>query len=168
MKKRIRKILSIVVCLLVLALIVYLRWPVPLEKVIGAAPASVYDLTAYTTLSGVENGEAYIYTTLLPYQRQEKNEAHLTAVMDLLDGTKYRPSLRNLLPWPQYIENLNDYDGTCVWVQLIIGEDSRHLVFYGKYFGIENDRGGFTLYRSTDNTVRQQLLDYIAQHGVTE
>lgn len=165
MKKRIGKILSIVVCLLVLALIVYLRWPVPLEKVIGAAPASVYDLTAYTTLSGVENGEAYIYTTLLPYQRQEKNETHLTAVMDLLDGTKYRPSLRNLLPWPQYIESINDYDGTSVWVQLIFGEENCRILFYGNYVGIERERGGFALYLAADSTVRTKLLEYVAEHG---
>lgn len=165
MKKRVGKIIFLVAALLVLALITYTRWPVSLGKIIDADPSSVDDLSAYSTIAGVENGVPYINTTVLPYQRQEKNETHLTVVMDLLDGTKYRPSLRNLLPWPQYIENLNDYDGTCVWVQLIIGEDSRHLVFYGKYVGIENDRGDFTLYHSVDNTVRQQLLDYVAAYG---
>lgn len=131
MKKKAGKIIVLVVALLAVAALVYTRWSVSLEKVIDTDPASVSDLTAYSVVAGVEEGGPYMNTTVLPYQRQEKNEAHLTAVMDLLDGTKYRPSLRNLLPWPQYIENLNDYDGTCVWVQLIIGEDSLHSKGWG-------------------------------------
>lgn len=167
MKKKVGKTIAIVVALLMLAIVVWRLWPVSLEKVIGADPASVKDLTAYSVVAGVEEGAPYIRTTALPYQVQEENAAHLTAVMGLLDGTKYRPSLRNLLPWPQYIENLNDYDGTTVWVNLALGEDSCRLVFYGEYVGLEpeRERGSFTLYRAADQTVRTKLLDYVAQHG---
>ena len=165
MKKKVGKIIVLVVALLVVASLVYTHWPVSLEKVIGADPASVEDLTAYTIVAGAEDGAPYIHTTMLPYQRQEANAAHLTTVMELLDGTKYRPSLRNLLPWPQYIENLNDYDGTSVWVQLIFGEENCRILFYGNYVGIERERGGFTLYRAADQTVRTKLLEYVAEHG---
>lgn len=164
MKKKAGKIIVLVVALLAVAALVYTRWPVSLEKVIDTDPASVKDLTAYSVVAGAEEGTPYIHTTVLPYQRQEKNEAHLAAVMELLQSTDYRPCLRNLLPWPQYIENLNDYDGTTVWVQLIFGEENCDLVFYGKYVGIENERG-FTLYRAADSTVRTKLLDYVAEHG---
>lgn len=165
MKKKAGKIIVLVVALLVVASLVYTRWPVSLEKVIGADPASVKDLTAYSVVAGAEDGAPYIHTTMLPYQAQEANVAHLTTVMELLDGTKYRPSLRNLLPWPQYIENLNDYDGTSVWVQLIFGEENCRILFYGNYVGIERERGGFTLYRAADQTVRTKLLEYVAEHG---
>ena len=165
MKKKVGKIIVLVVALLVVASLVYTRWPVSLEKLIDTDPASVKDLTAYSVVAGAEDGAPYIHTTMLPYQRQEKNEAHLTAVMDLLDGTKYRPSLRNLLPWPQYIESINDYDGTSVWVQLIFGEENCRILFYGNYVGIERERGGFTLYRAADQTVRTKLLEYVAEHG---
>ena len=165
MKKKVGKIIVLVVALLAVASLVYTRWPVSLEKLIDTDPASVKDLTAYSVVAGVEEGAPYIHTTMLPYQAQEANVAHLTTVMELLDGTKYRPSLRNLLPWPQYIESINDYDGTSVWVQLIFGEENCDLVFYGKYVGIENDRGGFTLYRAADSTVRTKLLEYVAEHG---
>ncbi len=168
MKNKVKKIVFIVIALLVLALIVWRLWPVSLEKVIDADPASVDDLTAYSTVAGVEDGTPYIHTTVLPYQRQEENEAHLTTVLGLLDGTKYRPSLRNLLPWPQYIESIDDYDGTFVWVQLIFGDDNCRILFYGNYVGIESERDGFTLYRAADNTVRGQLLDYIARNGVSD
>ena len=165
MKKKAGKIIVLVVALLVVASLVYTRWPVSLEKVIGADPASVKDLTAYSVVAGAEDGAPYIHTTMLPYQRQEANAAHLTTVMELLDGTKYRPSLRNLLPWPQYIESINDYDGTSVWVQLIFGEENCRILFYGNYVGIERERGGFTLYRAADSTVRTKLLEYVAEHG---
>ena len=165
MKKKAGKIIVLVVALLAVASLVYTRWPVSLEKVIGADPASVKDLTAYSVVAGAEDGAPYIHTTMLPYQAQEANVAHLTTVMELLDGTKYRPSLRNLLPWPQYIESINDYDGTSVWVQLIFGEENCRILFYGNYVGIERERGGFTLYRAADQTVRTELLDYVAEHG---
>lgn len=167
MKIKVGKIIAIVVALLVLAVIIWRLWPVSLEKVIGADPASVKDLTAYSVVAGVEEGTPYIRTTALPYQVQEENEAHLITVMELLRSTDYRPSLRNLLPWPQYIENLNSYDGTTVWVNLALGEDSCRLVFYGEYVGLEpeSDRGGFTLYRAADSTVRTKLLEYVAEHG---
>lgn len=167
MKKKAGKIIVLVVALLVVASLVYTRWPVSLEKVIGADPASVKDLTAYSVVAGAEEGTPYIHTTMLPYQAQEANEAHFITVMELLQSTDYRPSLRNLLPWPQYIENLNDYDGTSVWVNLNLGEDSCRLVFYGEYVGLEpeSDRGGFTLYRAADSTVRTKLLEYVAEHG---
>ena len=164
MKKKAGKIIVLVVALLAVAALIYTRWPVSLEKLIDTDLASVKDLTAYSVVAGVEEGTPYIHTTMLPYQRQEANAAHLTTVMELLDGTKYRPCLRNLLPWPQYIENINDYDGTSVWVQLIFGEENCDLVFYGKYVGIENERG-FTLYRAADSTVRTKLLEYVAEHG---
>ena len=167
MKKKVGKIIVLVVALLVVASLVYTRWPVSLEKVIGADPASVKDLTAYSVVAGAEEGTPYIHTTALPYQVQEENEAHFNTVMELLQSTDYRPSLRNLLPWPQYIENLNSYDGTTVWVNLNLGEDSCRLVFYGEYVGLEpeSDRGGFTLYRAADSTVRTKLLEYVAEHG---
>lgn len=165
MKKKAGKIIVLVVALLVVASLVYTRWPVSLEKVIEADPASVKDLTAYNVIAGAEDGVPYVHTTVLPYQVQEENAAHFTAVMELLDGTNYRPSLRNLLPWPQYIENLNSNDGTTVWVNLALEEESRHLVFYGEYVGLERERGGFTLYRAADKTVRTKLLDYVAEHG---
>lgn len=165
MKKKAGKIIVLVVALLAVASLVYARWPVSLEKVIGADPASVKDLTAYSVVAGAEDGAPYIHTTMLPYQRQEANTAHLTTVMELLDGTKYRPSLRNLLPWPQYIESINDYDGTSVWVQLIFGEENCRILFYGNYVGIERERRGFTLYHAADSTVRTKLLEYVAEHG---
>lgn len=165
MKKKVGKIIVLVVALLAVASLLYTRWPVSLEKLIDTDPASVKDLTAYSVVAGVEEGAPYIHTTMLPYQAQEANVAHLTTVMELLDGTKYRPSLRNLLPWPQYIENLNDYDGTSVWVQLIFGEENCRILFYGNYVGIERDRRGFTLYHAVDSTVRTKLLEYVAEHG---
>lgn len=165
MKKKVGKIIVLVVALLAVASLVYTRWPVSLEKLIDTDPASVKDLTAYSVVAGVEEGAPYIHTTMLPYQAQEENAAHLTTVMELLDGTKYRPSLRNLLPWPQYIESINDYDGTSVWVQLIFGEENCRILFYGNYVGIERDRRGFTLYRAADSTVRTELLEYVAEHG---
>ena len=165
MKKKVGKIIVLVVALLAVASLVYTRWPVSLEKLIDTDPASVKDLTAYSVVAGVEEGAPYIHTTMLPYQAQEANVAHLTTVMELLDGTKYRPSLRNLLPWPQYIESINDYDGTSVWVQLIFGEENCRILFYGNYVGIERERGGFTLYHAADSTVRTKLLEYVAEHG---
>ena len=165
MKKKVGKIIVLVVALLAVASLVYTRWPVSLEKLIDTDPASVKDLTAYSVVAGAEDGAPYIHTTMLPYQRQEANAAHLTTVMELLDGTKYRPSLRNLLPWPQYIESINDYDGTSVWVQLIFGEENCRILFYGNYVGIERERGGFALYLAADSTVRTKLLEYVAEHG---
>lgn len=165
MKKKAGKIIVLVMVLLAVASLVYTRWPVSLEKLIDTDPASVKDLTAYSVVAGAEDGAPYIHTTMLPYQAQEENEAHFTTVMELLQSTDYRPSFRNLLPWPQYIENLNDYDGTSVWVQLIFGEENCRILFYGNYVGIERERGGFTIYRAADSTVRTKLLEYVAEHG---
>ena len=165
MKKKVGKIIVLVVALLAVAALVYTRWPVSLEKLIDTDPASVKDLTAYSVVAGAEDGAPYIHTTMLPYQRQEANAAHFTTVMELLQSTDYRPSLRNLLPWPQYIESINDYDGTSVWVQLIFGEENCRILFYGNYVGIERERGGFALYRAADSTVRTKLLEYVAEHG---
>ena len=164
MKKKVGRIGALVAALLVAASFIYTRWPVSLENIIDTDPASVRDLTVYSTEAGVENGVPYIHTTVLPYQAQEKNETQLITMMELLESTNYRLCLRNLLPWPQYIENLSDYDGTSVWVNLNLGEDSCHLVFYGDYVGLERERG-FILYRAADSTVRTELLDYIAEHG---
>ncbi len=165
MKKKAGKIIVLVVALLAVASLVYTRWPVSLEKLIDTDPASVKDLTAYSVVAGVEEGTPYIHTTVLPYQVQEENEAHFNTVMELLQSTDYRLCLRNLLPWPQYIEGINDYDGTSVWVKLNLGVDSCELLFYGDCVGIASDRGGFTLYRAADSTVRTKLLEYVAEHG---
>ena len=52
-----------------------------------------------------------------------------------------------------------------MWVQLIFGEENCRILFYGNYVGIERERGGFTLYRAADSTVRTKLLEYVAEHG---
>ena len=94
-----RKRLFIVgAAVLAAGLMTWRLWPRSLSQVLGAEPRQVRSMACSASVSGVSEGEAVIDSDLL--QDLSPEQADFQAVMEILDGTGYRPDFRNLLPWP--------------------------------------------------------------------
>lgn len=94
-----RKRLFIVgAAVLAAGLMTWRLWPRSLSHVLGAEPHQVRSMACSASVSGVSEGEAVIDSHTL--QDLSPEQADFQAVMEILDGTDYRPDFRNLLPWP--------------------------------------------------------------------
>ena len=171
MKKR--KILKISLLALAAGFVVGLAlWrllPRSLADVMGQAPGAVTSMAAQVTVTGVADGksvsEAFTLDALPP------ESGHFATILEILEGTGYRPDFRSLLPWPRTRSGADSrFDGRSVSVLLLWGdgrEDACTLYFQTESqvtvsLGTEE---GFRVYHPTDRTVQDALADYLIAHG---
>ena len=133
MKKR--KILKLSLLALAAGFVVGLAlWrllPRSLADVLNADPGAVASMAAQVTVTGVADGksvsEAFTLDALPP------ESEHFRAILELLDSTGYRPSFRDLLPWPRTsVETDGRFDGRSAMAFLVWGdswEDTATLYF---------------------------------------
>ena len=149
-------------------LLVWRLYPCSLDKVISESALSVESLSCNAVVAGVESGELFMDSYLLP--SAARGEADFDAVMDILSGTKYRQDLRNLLPWP--IDSVDDggtHDGRSANVSLA-WEDAGHKYCYimlhsDSVIAVDTGEDGFLIYHPTDRGVLNELTEYIQTHG---
>lgn len=164
-----RKRLFIVgAAVLAAGLMTWRLWPRSLSQVLGAEPRQVRSMACSASVSGVSEGEAVIDSDLL--QDLSPEQADFQAVMEILDGTGYRPDFRNLLPWPVHrVEaegscqsasvTLAWGSGTAESASITLQSDRQALVSPG---GAEE---GLLIFHPTDRGTLNELTAYLQAHG---
>ena len=98
---------------------------------------------------------------------QAGDGSHADALYDILSGTTYRKSIRNLIPgMTDYIES----DGMGYSFTIGLSSGDRHwqinILSDGKCSVILYDEGKSVLYKMTDPEVLETLAAYVKQYGV--
>ena len=164
-----RKRLFIVgAAVLAAGLMTWRLWPRSLSQVLGAEPRQVRSMACSASVSGVSEGEAVIDSDLL--QDLSPEQADFQAVMEILDGTGYRPDFRNLLPWP--VCNVGAEGShqsasvTLAWgsgaaesASITLQSDRQAVVSPG---GAEE---GLLIFHPTDRGTLNELTAYLQAHG---
>ncbi len=140
-----------------------------INQVLSTSKASVDSLACNATVMGVEDGELFMNTYMLP--NTVKGDADFEAVMNILSNTEYRRDFRNLLPWE--IDTVDDdgtHDGKSANV-LLLWEDLEHepcyIMFHSdRVIAVDTGSGGFLIYHPTNRGVLDELTEYIQTHGV--
>ena len=164
-----RKRLFIVgAAVLAAGLMTWRLWPRSLSQVLGAEPRQVRSMACSASVSGVSEGEAVIDSDLL--QDLSPEQADFQAVMEILDGTGYRPDFRNLLPWPVHRV---EAEGSCqsASVTLAWGSGTAESAF----ITLQSDRQalvspggaeeGLLIFHPTDRGTLNELTAYLQAHG---
>lgn len=149
-------------------LLVWRLYPHSLDKIVLESAASVESLSCNAVVTGVESGELFMDSYLLP--SAARGEVDFEAVMDILSGTKYRQDLRNLLPWS--IDSVDDggtHNGKSVNVSLAWGDAERkycYIMFHSdSVAAVDTGADGFLIYHPTDRGALDELTEYIQTHG---
>ena len=164
-----KKIVSIVVVLLIIAMIGWRLWPRSIDKVILTSPESVSSVACSATVSGVEDGDLFMDTYSI--QSENLTDADIEALMEILNSTKYRPDLRNLLPWDiTSVDSGGTNDGKSANLALVWGKSEAehcYMMFHsGSVVAVDVGSGGYLIYHPTERAVLGKLVDYIQEHGV--
>ena len=163
--------LSIAAALLIIAMIGWRLWPRPIDKVISTRPESVNSIACSATVSGVEDGDLFMDTYSI--QSENLTDADIEALMEILNSTKYRPDLRNLLPWDiTSVDSGGTNDGKSANLALVWGKSEAehcYMMFHsGSVVAVDVGSGGYLIYHPTERAVLDKLVDYIQEHGIAK
>ena len=146
--------------------------PRSLANVIGQDPGAVTNMAAQVAVTGISGGKAATDTYTL--EALSPDSEHFAAILEILEGTGYRPSFRNLLPWPRNsVEADSRFDGRSVTVFLVWGdgwEDTCTLSFQTESQAVVSlgTEDGFRIYHPTDPEAHAALANYLEAHGVSD
>ena len=172
MKKRkvLKRSLLALAAVIVVGLALWRLIPRSLADVIGQDPGAVVSMAAQVTVTGVANGksvsDAFTLNDLPP------EIEHFAAILEILEGTNYRPDFRNLLPWPRNsVEAEGLKDGRSVMVFLVWGDSlessaTLHLQTESQAVVSLGTEDGFRIYHPTDPEAHAALADYLEVYGV--
>lgn len=170
MKKNLLKLCLLVVVVVVGALLLWRR-PVSFWEMTGADKDAVYSLSASSFEMGVENGQPYSYGYVL--QSTSPTDGAAAELLSLLERGQYRPSLRNLLPWPADSAGGDGDRDSRYTFHLVFtwGEAGEHAVFL-TYLDSDlislstEDHDGFLVYRPTDRAALDDLGAFLVENGI--
>lgn len=169
MKRRFwKKVLTGALVLLLLALAAWRLWPRPFASLFPGGDTAVTSLSASCTIGGINELHSLAfdtYTVDAVYPGEEEFEA----ILSLLQSSRYRPDLRNLLPWPQ--ERVATHGGTrSVTVSLVWDNQEENfatLFFHTDRLAVLSlaTEEGFLRLHPTDRALTEQLVEYLQAHG---
>ena len=96
-------------------------------------------------------------------------EEEFEAILSLLQSSRYRPDLRNLLPWPQ--ESVVTDDSTRSVTVSLVWENQEEgfatLFFHTDRLAVLSlaTEAGFLRFHPTDRALADQLAEYLQAHG---
>lgn len=171
MKTHALKLSLLAFLVLAAALLLYHR-PVSFWTMTGTDPASIHSLSAHAVSGGVSNGVPYHDSYQLEATPAE--DERVMEFFDLMAGSSYVPSLRNLLPWP--IDSVSGGDkmsgNYTVHAAFTWGEEGEHFVTLS-YLGAKklalslHNEPGYLVYYPTDREMVNRLGDFLKEHGIT-
>ena len=156
----------------VVALALWRFLPRSLGDVLNGDPGAAASMAAQVAVTGISGGKAATDTYTL--EALSPDSEHFAAILEILEGTNYRPSFRNLLPWPRNsVEADSRFDGRSVTIFLVWGdgwEDTCTLSFQTESQAVVSlgTEDGFRIYHPTDPEAHAALADYLEAHGVSD
>ena len=156
MKKRkvLKRSLLALAAVAVIALALWRLLPRSLGDVLNGDPGAVTSMAAQAGVTGISGGKAATDTYTL--EALPPDSEHFAAILEILEGTNYRPDFRNLLPWPRNsVEADSRFDGRSVTIFLVWGdgwEDTCTLSFQTESQAVVSlgTEDGFRIYHPTD------------------
>ena len=99
-----------------------------------------------------------------------KSEQAAKEILDILNTSGYRPSLRNLLPWTEgALASGNDYDGRSVILSFYVMDEQTRRDFSIQFLGrsqVSISTGdSWGVYYATNPETLTALVEYIHTHG---
>ena len=174
MKKRkvLKRSLLALAAVIVVGLALWRLIPRSLANVIGQDPGAVTNMAAQVAVTGISGGKAATDTYTL--EALSPDSEHFAAILEILEGTNYRPDFRNLLPWESNTGGM--VDDRTVRVVFTWGTDPARTcemslnrgdkVVVRWWSGDGTDRVGRPqFYHPTDRSVKDALVDYLIARG---
>ena len=154
----------------VVALALWRFLPRSLGDVLNGDPGAVTNMAAQVAVTDISGGKAATDTYTL--EALSPDSEHFAAILEILEGTNYRPDFRNLLPWPRNSAEADSrFDGRSVTIFLVWGdgwEDTCTLSFQTESHAVVSlgTEDGFRIYHPTDPEAHAALADYLEVYGV--
>ena len=172
MKKRkvLKRSLLALAAVIVVALALWRFLPRSLGDVLNGDPGAAANMAAQVAVTGISGGKAATDTYTL--EALSPDSEHFAAILEILEGTNYRPDFRNLLPWPRNsVEADSRFDGRSVTIFLVWRdgwEDTCTLSFQTESQAVVSlgTEDGFRIYHPTDPEAHAALADYLEVYGV--
>ena len=172
MKKRkvLKRSLLALAAVIVVGLALWRLLPRSLGGVLSADPGAVTSMAAQAGITHISGGkattDAYTLDALPP------ESGHFAAILEILEGTGYRPDFRSLLPWSRTSVGADSrFDGRSATVFLVWGdgwEDTATLYFQTESQVVVSlgTGDGLRIYHPTNPEAHAALADYLIAHGV--
>lgn len=169
MKKK--KVIVILLALIVAALFVWRIWPHSLREIIDANNEPFDEISVNITEFGVDNSS--LQMDVYKVEMSPADGALYDQLLTLVEGTKFRQDMRNLLPWDINSVSSGRKNITHSANLMLTGaglEGGCHISYHGSRivsFSIEAD-SGFLVYHPVSRNALDQLVAYTKEHGVLQ
>ena len=169
MKKK--KVIVILLALIVAALLVWRIWPYSLREIIGANDELFDEISVNITEFGVDNSS--LQMDVYKVEMSPADGALYDQLLTLVEGTKFRQDMRNLLPWDINSVSSGRKNITHSANLMLTGaglEGGYHISYHGSRivsFSIEAD-SGFLVYHPVNRAALDQLVAFTKEHGVLQ
>ena len=169
MKKK--KVIVILLALIVAALFVWRIWPHSLREIIDANNEPFDEISVNITEFGVDNSS--LQMDVYKVEMSPADGALYDQLLTLVEGTKFRQDMRNLLPWDINSVSSGRKNITHSANLMLTGaglEGGFHISYHGSRivsFSIEAD-SGFLVYHPVNRAALDQLVAFTKEHGVLQ
>ena len=169
MKKK--RVIVIILVIIAAALLVWRIWPHSLREIIGANDEPFDEISIKITEFGVDNSS--IQMDVYKVDMSSDDGALYDQLLSLIEGTKFRQDLRNLLPWDINSVSSGRKNITHSSNLMLTGaglESGCHITYHGNRivsFSVGAD-SEFLVYHPTNRTALDLLVSYTKEHGVLQ
>ena len=169
MKKK--KTLVIILSLIAVALLAWRMWPHSLREIVGANSEPFDEICVSITEFGVDNGS--LQMDVYKVELSPENGTPYDQLLSLIEGTKFRQDMRNLLPWDINTVSSGRKNITHSANIMLTGaglDGGCHISYHGNQivsFSIESD-SGFLIYHPVNRAALEQLVAFTKEHGVLQ
>lgn len=169
MKKK--KALAIILAIITVALLVWRIWPHSLREIIGANDEPFDEISVNITEFGVDNSS--LQMDVYKVEMSPADGSLYDQLLTLVEGTKFRQDMRNLLPWDINSVSSGRKNITHSANLMLTGaglDHGCHITYHGNQivsFSIEAD-SGFLVYHPVNRAALDQLVSFTKEHGVLQ
>lgn len=159
-----RKRLMLAAAAVLAALVFWRLWPLSFRAATGIQEAQT--LVALAMVNRVEDADPYFAL----YKLEKPREQDVRAIMDILEGGRYRQDLRNALPWFTYSAG-SDMSELNLHLSVQTAEGTGVSVYFADetLMAVCREPGaGYRLYHPTNRATLEDLADYLRGHGEKE
>lgn len=159
-----RKRLMLAAAAVLAALAFWRLWPLSFRAATGIQEAQT--LVALAMVNRVEDADPYFAL----YKLEKPREQDVRAIMDILEGGRYRQDLRNALPWVTYSAG-SDMSELNLHLFVQTAEGAGVSVYFADetLMAVCREPGaGYRLYHPTNRATLEDLADYLCSHGEKE
>ena len=169
MKKK--RVIVIILVLITAALLVWRIWPHSLREIIGANDEPFDEISVSITEFGVDNSS--LQMDVYKVEISPDAGALYDQLLSLIEETKFRPDLRNLLPWNIHTVSSGHKNITHSANITLTGaglDGGCHITYHGHRivsFRTEAN-SSFLIYHPVNRAALDQLVVFTKEHGILQ